>query len=137
MTCDEYQEQVSQYIDGELKDKDSGTLFKHLSTCGECRSFLRSTLEMRSKIHDEMLMEHEGATNRKKNRLVVIQNKTMKISRVLAGATLAVIILVTAFVTRTISTGTAIEQNREIIYVTSLPTVEVQGFSTIEKNVKQ
>ena len=59
MTFDEYQEQVSQYIDGELNDGDSGTLFKHLSTCGECRSFLRSTLELRSKIHDEMLMEQE------------------------------------------------------------------------------
>ena len=57
MTCDEYQEQVSQYIDGELGDKDSGILFKHLSSCAECRSFLRSTLELRSKIHDEMLME--------------------------------------------------------------------------------
>jgi len=60
MTCDEYQEQVSQYIDGELNDKNSGGLFKHLSVCGECRSFLRSTLELRSKIHDEMLMEKEG-----------------------------------------------------------------------------
>ncbi len=62
MTCDEYQEQVSQYIDGELGDKESGPLFKHLSTCGECRSFLRSTLELRSKIHDEMLMEKERST---------------------------------------------------------------------------
>ena len=59
MTCDEYQEQVSQYIDGELGDRDSGILFKHLSSCAECRSFLRSTLELRSKIHDEMLMERE------------------------------------------------------------------------------
>jgi len=69
MTCDEYQEQVSQYIDGELDDKDSGTLFRHLSTCGECRSFLRSTLELRSKIHDEMLMEAESQLHGQPSRL--------------------------------------------------------------------
>lgn len=60
MTCDEYQEQVSQYIDRELADDESQALFEHLSTCSECRSFLRSTLELRSKIHDEMLVEAEG-----------------------------------------------------------------------------
>ena len=69
MTCEEYQEQVSQYIDGELDDKESGALFKHLSTCGECRSFLRSALELRSKIHDEMLMEAENQRHAQPGRI--------------------------------------------------------------------
>jgi len=69
MTCDEYQEQVSQYIDGELGDEDSGILFKHLSLCAECRSFLRSTLELRSKIHDEMLMEAQNQLQAQPSRL--------------------------------------------------------------------
>ena len=69
MTCDEYQEQVSQYIDGELGDRDSGILFKHLSSCAECRLFLRSTLELRSKIHDEMLMEAQNQLQAQPSRL--------------------------------------------------------------------
>jgi len=57
MTCDEYQEQASQYIDGELPDSDSEELFRHLSVCAECRTFLRDSLELRSKIQDEVLLK--------------------------------------------------------------------------------
>ena len=84
MTYDEYQEQVSQYIDGELSDGESERLFKHLSGCAECRSFLRSTLELRSKIHDEMLMEVE------------ITSRAMP-SRFTSAFTLPLVALLTAF----------------------------------------
>ena len=57
MTCDEYQEQVSQYIDRELGDAEAEVLFRHLSTCAECRAFLRGSLELRSKIQDEVLLK--------------------------------------------------------------------------------
>jgi hypothetical protein len=124
MTCDEYQEQVSQYIDGELDDKESGALFKHLSTCGECRSFLRSTLELRSKIHDEMLMEREGKrVGMKRGRF--FDGKSLRPAVVISF--LIMIIAATAFITTSLKTRT------EVIYVTSLPTVEVQGISVIKE----
>jgi len=139
MTCDEYQEQVSQYIDGELNDKDSGILFKHLSMCGECRSFLRSTLELRSVIHNEMLMEQEVAKTNNKNRLGFRSAplRTFRISKMLAGAALVFVILATIVVTRSITTSNLAEGNERVIYITSLPTVEVQGHPVSENDVKQ
>lgn len=62
MTCDEYQEQASQYIDGEMRDEDAGELFTHLGACVDCRSFLRVSLELRSKIHDDILKEEAAVS---------------------------------------------------------------------------
>lgn len=50
MTHDEYQEQISQLIDGELGGEQQPALFTHLSACNECRLFLNSTITLRSKI---------------------------------------------------------------------------------------
>ena len=50
MTHDDYQEQISQLIDGELGEQSEPALFAHLSTCGDCRSFLNSALTLRSKL---------------------------------------------------------------------------------------
>ena len=57
MTCEDYQLQASLYVDGELAEAGSERLFEHLSTCLDCRSFLRGVLEIRSKIHDDLLKE--------------------------------------------------------------------------------
>lgn len=50
MTHDDVQEQISQLIDGELGTETQPALFEHLSSCAECRSFLNSTLALRSKL---------------------------------------------------------------------------------------
>ena len=50
MTHDEFQEQTSQLIDGELGEELQPTLFAHLSTCEECRRFLNSTLALHSNL---------------------------------------------------------------------------------------
>ena len=50
MTHNDYQEQVSQLIDGELAAADQPSLFAHLSECAECRNFLNSTLALRSQL---------------------------------------------------------------------------------------
>lgn len=50
MTHDEYQEQISQLIDGELEGKQQPALFTHLSACRECQGFLNSTIYLRSTI---------------------------------------------------------------------------------------
>jgi hypothetical protein len=50
MTHDDFQEQISQLIDGELGGENQPALFVHLSSCVECRSFLNSTLALRSKL---------------------------------------------------------------------------------------
>ncbi|HEY5615658.1 MAG TPA: zf-HC2 domain-containing protein [Bacteroidota bacterium] len=50
MTHNDYQEHISQLIDGELGAKDQQALFLHLSECGECRNFLNSLLALRSQL---------------------------------------------------------------------------------------
>lgn len=50
MTHDEYQQQISQLIDGELGEQFQPALFVHLGTCAECRRFLNSTLTLRSSL---------------------------------------------------------------------------------------
>lgn len=50
MTHDDHQEQISELIDGELATQSQSALFGHLSNCSECRTFLNSTLALRSKL---------------------------------------------------------------------------------------
>jgi anti-sigma factor RsiW len=50
MNCEEIQERISQYIDGELQPDQESELFWHLSVCGHCREFSRSALNLRSEL---------------------------------------------------------------------------------------
>ncbi|TSA17796.1 hypothetical protein D4R75_12035 [bacterium] len=54
MKCDEYQEQVSALIDNELADRESELLFAHLSECSVCRATLRSELELRANLREDI-----------------------------------------------------------------------------------
>lgn len=143
MSCNEYQEQVSQYIDGELGDERSGTLFKHVGTCAECRSFMRSTLVLRSKIHDETLMEREMQEEivRTKSAGSAIKpallGRRISLSPAVAASVLMLVIMITALVVGSGGNQKPIESSGEVVYVTSLPTIEVQGFSAVERDGKQ
>ncbi|MGH2568969.1 MAG: anti-sigma factor family protein [Bacteroidota bacterium] len=61
MTHDEYQEQISRLIDGELGEHEQPLLFAHLGTCSECRGFLNATLALRSSMASagEIPIPHE------------------------------------------------------------------------------
>ena len=48
MNCEHYQEQISQFIDGELTHAAEAELFVHLGACEHCRSFLKEVLSLRS-----------------------------------------------------------------------------------------
>jgi predicted anti-sigma-YlaC factor YlaD len=50
MNCEQYQEFISQFIDGELDSVNELSLFQHLSTCDECRGFLKETMSLRSEL---------------------------------------------------------------------------------------
>lgn len=59
MTCNEYQEWISSYVDNELDEDKAGPLFAHLGACAECRGFFRGALELRSLLLDDLLKERE------------------------------------------------------------------------------
>jgi anti-sigma factor RsiW len=47
-TCEQYEELVSAYADGEANDEETAELFFHLGTCAACRTFLKSVLRLDS-----------------------------------------------------------------------------------------
>jgi len=48
MNCEQYQEYISQFIDGELDNADEACLFGHLGLCEQCRTFLKNVLSLRN-----------------------------------------------------------------------------------------
>lgn len=48
MTCEDVQAAISAYADGEVHPDEEGAMFVHIAGCAECRTFLRSVLDLRS-----------------------------------------------------------------------------------------
>lgn len=46
MTCEQYQMQIGQLLDSELRGEESSALFAHLSACSECRDFFQGSLQV-------------------------------------------------------------------------------------------
>jgi len=141
MKCDEIQEQASQYIDGELGDADAGELFAHLGTCLQCRVFLRGSLELRSKIHDDIL-KTEASVTQKTKKLVGHQEHAIRFAldkNRLSLSFAAAIGFVTVIVVATLLASLALRTSDpgdnpepKVVYLMSLPTVEVQGVYPVE-----
>ncbi len=47
MCCSDKQERITSFIDGELSTHDQMELFKHLTTCPDCQSFINVMIRMR------------------------------------------------------------------------------------------
>ncbi len=48
MNCENYQEQISKFVDGELSIEEEGGMFIHLGACLQCRSFLKNLYSLKS-----------------------------------------------------------------------------------------
>jgi anti-sigma factor RsiW len=57
MTHEHYQQRISLYVDNALNDKDTATLFAHLSRCAKCRGFMKLTVEIHAHVAEEELAE--------------------------------------------------------------------------------
>jgi anti-sigma factor RsiW len=53
MSCEQFEEQVSAYIDHELRDDEAETLFRHLGGCASCRKAMTVALDLRSGLRDQ------------------------------------------------------------------------------------
>ncbi len=47
MTCDDHQQTISEFLDGELATSSEPDLYAHLGGCTSCREFMRSSLRTR------------------------------------------------------------------------------------------
>ena len=50
MTCETYQEMISEFVDGELRAVETAGLFNHLAVCEQCRTFLSMMVRVRHSV---------------------------------------------------------------------------------------
>ena len=143
MTCEGYQEQVSQLIDNELEEQESPAMFAHLSTCAECRGFLHTSLRLRSGLqeHGPLLApthvdEKVLGTAPSKRRLVpdrlaipsVLWKRRVSLPVPVAAAVIVLLMLGSIALSSLWFRGPEPQFQAQTVYVTTLPTVEVQGY---------
>jgi len=144
MKCDEYQEQLSALIDNELGDGEVEGLFLHMSGCGVCRATLRSQLELRSglkedspllapkELDEKVLSTVSRAEAQIDNRRLMsrpVWQRHVSMPWPLAAAIAGLFLIGGLAVTSVWSPfGKIPEPQVRVVYVTALPTVEVNGY---------
>ncbi len=145
MNCTVYHEEVSLYIDRELDEGRIVSLFAHLAGCKNCRGFLGSMMELRSALHrlpapavpatlDTRIRRiRPGRRNPVPvvfDRMISWWNRRLSIS-VPALAGTALLLLTAALVSFSLwqSARRTPAPELQVMYIMSLPTVEVEGFA--------
>jgi len=121
-TCEEFQELVSAYVDGELGDGETAEMFFHLGSCRECRTFMTSVMQLQSFLHvNEPPAAHTAPASKPP-----IWKRTFGISFPAAAAVVLTILTGTLFIVHEANSPSSSDMTRtEYVYVTSLPEVDV------------
>ncbi|MBN1397429.1 MAG: zf-HC2 domain-containing protein [Bacteroidetes bacterium] len=148
MNCEQYQEHISQFIDGELENVNESSLFQHLSTCDDCRGFLKETLSLRS----ELLNNHTAIVPDSLNRKILSNNMItpgsrksmsshfdwMKQGRMMSLKAVGLILafsILTSVIFTSLWYQSNIASQETIVYVPTLPTEEVRGYVSTTSNL--
>jgi anti-sigma factor RsiW len=144
MSCAQFQQQISAYIDGETDDRDAGELFTHLSGCDECRAFLRTTLQFQrviaafpppdvsGELERRVLRIPDRATSQRPTVRVWLEElwrQRIAIPLPAAATTLLALLLSTAFALSLAlrSDHPSAPDRPETVYIMEMPPVEIQG----------
>ena len=145
MNCTGYHEDVSRYIDRELDEGRIAPLFAHLAGCENCRGFLGSMMALRSTLHrlpapgvpatlDRRIRSIRPGRRRSArvlfDRISFWWNLRLPVPvPVLAGT--AALLLSAALVSFSLwqSARRTPAPELQVMYIMSLPTVEVEGFA--------
>jgi predicted anti-sigma-YlaC factor YlaD len=136
MNCDERQLAISMMIDNECAEEELQGLFAHLGACPSCRQFYRESMNLRTRLHrqcvpsvpasvDAHVLSH--IRDRKILRMPSWLTSRILIPAPLAAAALILIILGTFAFLKQRATHPSSFAEHEIVYVTTLPVVEVEG----------
>ena len=142
MNCVEYEEKVSALIDNELADRESELLFTHLGECPTCRATLRSELELRANLKEDVppLAPREldekvlSAVSRAKRQLgaQTVMRKAVWQRRVSMpwplAAAIAGLFLIGGLAATSVWSPFNKQHQVRTVYITALPTVEVNGY---------
>jgi anti-sigma factor RsiW len=132
-----YEEQVSALIDNELNEEEAELLFRHLSACPSCRRSLRTVLDLRSDLKEQEPPLAPAELDEKVLRRAVVEKRYVGDRKPMAirmwkrrisipmpvAAAITIILIVGSVVLSSLWTKT------QTIYVTTLPVVEVKGYS--------
>lgn len=144
MTCDEYQEMISEFIDAELLDEQMTELFSHLSTCRRCRASLGMMMHVRqtlAKVPQAVVRpgldarvleipELRARTTRQKQFLPVRiwQNRVRLPLPALATLVFIALFSSALLLSFWLRTKEPVQQmNQKVVYLIGLEPVEVQG----------
>lgn len=122
-TCEEYQELVSAYADGETTEEETAELFFHLGACRECRTFLTSVLRL-----DSLMKTAEPASRaRAQVTLLTLWKRKFRVSFPVAAAAVALMLLSGSLyiVQKTQPPDVIHSTQTEYVYVTTLLPVDV------------
>ncbi len=139
ITCEEYEEQISQLIDHELGESSAPILFDHLAECTGCRRFLNTTLRIRSGLLEQGPISAPAQLDEKilgtvpvgrraaRDRLAIpglLLKKRVSLPVPLAAAVVVLLMLGSIL----LSSLWLQSQGGGTVYVTTMPAVEVQGY---------
>jgi len=141
MNCEQYQEYISQFIDGELESAGEARLFGHLGSCEQCRSFLKDAMSLRAELfHTQAVTVPESLSRRivaKSNSLphaLLPKQRHFRwigqgrmISLRFVGFALVISILASVGIT-SLWYHSNVAATETVVYVPTLPTVEVRGY---------
>jgi predicted anti-sigma-YlaC factor YlaD len=121
--CEEYQEIVSAYVDGESTSEETAEVFFHLGTCAECRTFMTSLLRLESFLQ----ANEEIALGKAVPVHMPLWKRKISLSYPAAAAAI-VFMLITGslfFIQRSQPPEIINKTQTAYVYVTSLPPVDV------------
>jgi len=144
MMCEQYEEQLSSLIDNELEDEKSESLFRHMSSCPECRQSLRVALQMRVDLKEGTPPLAPRELDRKilisvpQAQRYLLDRKPLpssmwrrRVSLPYPIAAAVSVFLIAASITLSLvwskSERIPSETSVQTVYVTALPAVEIQG----------
>jgi anti-sigma factor RsiW len=141
MNCEQYQEQISQFIDGELPSTTETELFVHLGLCEQCRTFLKNALSLRNtlartrqitvpaSLDQRILAQHSLASGRSVSQNFIRHVAKNKYSFRAIG--LSIIFSLLTGVLFTSLWHTSYQPQQTIVCLTPLPEVEVNGYVVV------
>jgi anti-sigma factor RsiW len=142
MNCVEYEEQVSALIDNELADQESELLFTHLSKCATCRATLRSELELRVSLKedvpplapkelDEKILSLAPKVKPQPSARTVMRKAAWQYHVSMPwplAAAIAGLFLIGGLAVTSVWSPFNKQPQVRTVYITALPTVEVNGY---------
>jgi len=141
MNCEQYEEYISQFIDGELPPTTETELFVHLGACEHCRTFLKNTLSLRNtlvftrqidvpaSLDRRVLAQHSSTSKKTVNQNFIWRVTKSKYSFRTIG--LAIILSALTGILFSSIWHLSYQPQQTIVCLTPLPEVEVNGYVVV------